>query len=528
VTCRPTHDRACPPAQRPRYPPGSSRRGRLGRLLLGVLSSLVLIGSVGGYLATTYFEGTVARLHVDLGGGTPAAQGASNWLLVGTDSRAGSGSQYGNAPGQRSDTTLLAHLAKDGTTTMVSIPRDTYVTVPAYDANGVHHRIGKDKFTNVITAGGPSLLVATVEQLTGLQVDHYVSVDLAGFKRITDAVGGVDVCVKRSSFSSDDSNDAGTAKVHSINTGDPFSGWHGGPGTLHVNGEQALAFVRQRHGLPDGDLNRIQRQQQFLGSVFRSATGSGTLFNPARVASLLFSVRDALSLDQHTSTSDLEALAERLKGTAASKVVFATLPVRELTPSDPHVFTSGGLLQLPGVGSVVVYDQKALDAFLAPLRGQSPSPAPSTTATAAPVAALAPLRRQTVLLQDAIRTRRGAARPVDPVAAHVARLADEQVPVVALAREVGLSERQLHRRCMTALGYPPSRLSRLLRLHRFLVLARTSPVHVTLAELAAAAGYADQAHLSRDSRALTGRAPSAFRSAGPVSDPCKPSMAKRS
>jgi len=146
-------------------------------------------------------------------------------------------------------------------------PRDTYVTVPAYDADGVHHRIGKDKFTNVITAGGPSLLVATVEQLTGLQVDHYVSVDLAGFKRITDAVGGVDVCVKRSSFSSDDSNDAGTAKVHSITTGDPFSGWHGGPGTLHVNGEQALAFVRQRHGLPDGDLNRIERQQQFLGSV---------------------------------------------------------------------------------------------------------------------------------------------------------------------------------------------------------------------------------------------------------------------
>jgi len=137
-------------------------------------------------------------------------------------------------------------------------------------------------------------------------------------------------------------------------------------------------------------------------------------------------------------------------------------------------------------------------------------------------------RRQAALLQDAIRTRRGAARPVDPVAAHVARrLAGEQVPVVALAREVGMSERQLHRRCLTALGYPPSRLARLLRLHRFLVLARTSPVHVTLAQLAAAAGYADQAHLSRDSRALTGRAPSAFRSAGPVSDPCKPSMAKR-
>lgn len=138
-------------------------------------------------------------------------------------------------------------------------------------------------------------------------------------------------------------------------------------------------------------------------------------------------------------------------------------------------------------------------------------------------------RRQTALLQDAIRTRRGAAESVDSAAAHVARrLAGEQVSVVALAREVGLSERQLHRRCLTALGYPPSRLARLLRLHRFLLLARTSPAYVKLAELAAAAGYADQAHLSRDSRALTGRAPSAFRSAGPVSDPSKPDMATRS
>lgn len=135
-------------------------------------------------------------------------------------------------------------------------------------------------------------------------------------------------------------------------------------------------------------------------------------------------------------------------------------------------------------------------------------------------------RGQAVLLQDAIRTRRAGTRPVDPVTGHVARrLAAEQVPVVVLAREVGLSERQLHRRCLTALGYPPSRLARLMRLHRFLVLARTRPFHVTLAELAAAAGYADQAHLSRDSRALTGRAPSAFRNAAPVSDPYKPDTA---
>lgn len=380
-----------------RYPARPSRAGRAGRVLLAVLSTAVLAFSVGGYLVTNYFDHTIARLHLDLGGSTPAADSSSNWLLVGTDSRAGSGSQYGSVPGQRSDTTILAHLAKDGTTTLVSIPRDTYVEVPAYtDTKGNRHPAAKDKFTNAINVGGPSLLVATVEQLTGLQVEHYVSVDLAGFRQITDAVGGVTVCLEQSSFSSNDQNDAGTATVHVSNTNDPFSGWHGGPGTLHLNGEQALAFVRQRHGLPEGDINRIERQQQFLGSVFRSATATRNLLDPARVTSLLFSVRDALSLDQNTSSSDLEALAERLKGTTTSKLVFITLPVRELTASDPHVFSQGGLLQLPKVGSVVVYDQQALDAFLAPLREHSPSPPPSTTPAPAPapaparVVALAP------------------------------------------------------------------------------------------------------------------------------------------
>jgi len=95
-----------------------------------------------------------------------------------------------------------------------------------------------------------------------------------------------------------------------------------------------------------------------LPSVFRCATAPGSLFNPARVTSLLVSVHNALSLDQNTSTCDLEALAERFKGTAASKVAFSTRPVRELRPTDPHVFSQGNLLQLPNVGSVVVYDQR--------------------------------------------------------------------------------------------------------------------------------------------------------------------------
>jgi len=375
-------------------PAPPARIGRLAQLLVGALSALILVVSVGGYVVVRWFDGTIARLHLDLSTGTTAADGTSNWLLVGTDSRAGTGSEYGGkaVAGQRSDTTILAHVDKDGTTTMVSIPRDTLVTIPAYqDSAGKKHPAEKNKFNHAIEVGGPSLLVSTVKSLTGITVDHYVSVDLAGFKRVTDAVGGVNVCLLKSTAPPDvEPNDAGTGYVTSTNTNDPFSGWHGGPGNLHLNGDQALAFVRQRHGLPEGDLNRIQRQQQFLGSVFRSATGTGTLFNPARVASLLFSVRDALSLDDGTTSSDLEALAERLKGTAASKVVFTTLPVRGLQPTDPGAFTANNLLQLPNVGSVEVYDQKAVDAFLAPLRGQKSSPSPSAALPTAPVVAVAP------------------------------------------------------------------------------------------------------------------------------------------
>lgn len=127
-------------------------------------------------------------------------------------------------------------------------------------------------------------------------------------------------------------------------------------------------------------------------------------------------------------------------------------------------------------------------------------------------AAPGPRARVLVLvLQDVLRARRVDADRVDRVARHVARrLAGRRVRVSELAEEVRLSERQLRRRCEVAFGYPPSLLARLLRLHRYLALARASPASARVSTLAAAAGYADQAHLARDSRALTGRAPSAF------------------
>ena len=116
-------------------------------------------------------------------------------LLAGLDSgRQGTGAN--DETGMHSDTTIIAHLDKDGTTTLVSIPRDTMVTIPSYkDKQGNQHDAHKAKFNSAISEGGASLLVRTVEKLTNIRVDHYVSVDLEGFAKISNALNGVPVCI---------------------------------------------------------------------------------------------------------------------------------------------------------------------------------------------------------------------------------------------------------------------------------------------------------------------------------------------
>ncbi|WP_241255490.1 LCP family protein, partial [Candidatus Protofrankia californiensis] len=216
------------------------RQRRLGQKLLlalaGVLSMAVVVASTGGYVIYRYFDAQINRVALALGDDRerPAAAppGTANFLLVGSDSRAGTGNMYQSqevVPGERADTTMLAHLDADGTTTLVSFPRDTLVRIPGH---------GRNKLNSVITIGGPSLLIKTIENLTDIKIDHFVSIDLAGFKAMTDAIGGVTVCVKPLP-------DGGTSNLH-----DNYSQWHGVVGENHLNGEQALSFVRQRYGLP--------------------------------------------------------------------------------------------------------------------------------------------------------------------------------------------------------------------------------------------------------------------------------------
>ena len=371
-----------------------SPAARVGRLLLALTSALVLLFSVGGWVVTTWFNGSIGRLNLSLAAPGPES-GEQNWMLVGTDSRTGTGGAYGGTAlvsGQRSDTAILAHLAADGTTTLVSIPRDTLVRIPAYtDARGVRHPAHEDKFNAALDLGGPALTVATVSTLLGLTVNHYAAVDLAGFTRLSDAVGGVTVCQKVYTGASERGLDDNGRPYVSTNLDDPYSGWHGRAGNQVIQGSQALAFVRQRHGLPQGDLGRIARQQQFLGAVFRKATSTGVLTSPASLLSVLAAAKNALTLDDGTSVADLETLATRFKGADASRLRFVTVPTTELRAGDPGVFAdAAGVLEYrpPGattsVGSVQLLDRPALAGLLATLSAQPARPAPALAGPTGP------------------------------------------------------------------------------------------------------------------------------------------------
>ncbi|OAA24672.1 transcriptional attenuator, LytR family [Frankia sp. EI5c] len=348
--------------------PRRSASSQFSRVILAFLSVLVFTITAGGWAIYTYANGRIGQVKLDLGDDRPAErEGATNYLIVGTDSRAG-------LEGQRSDTTILVHFGEDETVTMLSIPRDTYVTIPEYtDADGRKHSRHKGKFNSAISDGGPSLLVRTIESLTNMRIDHYVSMDLEGFKAITDAIGGVDVCVLESNFKEYVSENGRNSR----NTNDPMSGFVGGPGPVHVDGAMALAFVRQRHGLPGGDIDRIRRQQQFMGAVFHKVVGGGVLKNPAQLERLVNTATSALTLDDKTDILDLRKLATRLQGIASGGIGMQTLPTHAPTRAEGAVNDRGEILVGGQRVSVQFYNPADLEKIIAPLGG-STGAAPAT------------------------------------------------------------------------------------------------------------------------------------------------------
>ncbi|WP_018385209.1 LCP family protein [Wenjunlia vitaminophila] len=248
-------------------------------------------------------------------------QNAQNILLIGSDDRSGSNARYGGDEGsQRSDTTILLHLAEDrrGATAM-SIPRDLMVQIPACATpDGGETRSQFAQFNWAFQFGGAACTIRTVENMTGIRIDHHLIMDFTGFKKMVDAVDGVEICLPEAVR-----DDAAKLDLPA--------------GRQTVRGEDALAYVRARKSIGNGsDTQRMDRQQQFLASLVRKVKSGGVLLNPTKLYSVLDAATSSLIADEGLdSLGELYKLARGLERTPTQDVVFLTVP-REPYVVDPN------------------------------------------------------------------------------------------------------------------------------------------------------------------------------------------------
>lgn len=239
----------------------------------------------------------------------------TNWLLVGSDSRKGlsyqdmkllhTGMDHSS---QRTDTIMIVHFGGKGRASLISLPRDSYVVIPRHRYQGQVVEEYRNKINATYSIGGAPLLVATVERNTGLHIDHYIEVGFAGIRNLTDAVGGVDMCVPR----------------HYV---DKNSGLNIGKGCQTLDGKTALAYVRMRYADPRGDIGRIQRQQQYLGAVLHKVLTPGVLLNPISMKRLSKATTDALVLGKGDGIYDLGRLGMAMRSLMKGKGAVKTVPV---------------------------------------------------------------------------------------------------------------------------------------------------------------------------------------------------------
>lgn len=341
-----------------------------------MFSALVLLVTGAAWRTLDTLTSNLATTAAIAGG--DAKDGATDILLVGMDSRTDAQGKplsaqerqmlrAGDVASTNTDTIILLRIPNNGSSaTGISIPRDSWVKGPdgMTKINGVYGE-AKDAANQRLVAAntdpataergsteaGRTALVNTVQDLTGLTVDHYAEIGLLGFVLLTDAVGGVQVCLK--------------APVK-----DSFSGADFPAGEQKLSGPDALSFVRQRHGLPRGDLDRIVRQQAFMASLARKVLTAGTLANPGKVSDLSAALQRSVVID---SGWNIVGFATQLQGLAGGAVHFETIPV-----ANPDATNDAGQ-------SIVALDPPAVHQFIASLVQPSPtSSAPTTTPPAGP------------------------------------------------------------------------------------------------------------------------------------------------
>jgi len=314
-----------PQRESPAAPTGARsgvHRLTLAARALAALVSLALLAGTGW----GWYLGRVADASVNRTDAIPTSGNeetvdtgeAMNLLLVGNDSRASASEEEleelnteANA-GTNTDTMILVHVPADGSkASFVSFPRDSWVQIPGYgyDKLNAAYAYGSQDVPDGasdadVQAAGAQLLIQTLSSLTGLHIDHYAEVDLLGFFKLSSVVGGVEV------------NLCEPAQ-------DSYSGVDLPAGVQTISGEQALAFVRQRHGLPLGDFDRIVRQQTFIAGMIRKMLSDDVLLNLGKQRELVQAASEALTVDQDL---DLLQLAQQMQSVTAGSIDFQTVP----------------------------------------------------------------------------------------------------------------------------------------------------------------------------------------------------------
>ena len=317
---------------------GSGSPGRRGRRwlrprrILVILAGLVALALVA--TVAVYFSVSSKLTKVNVLVPTSLTSAGTNWLITGSDSRAGLTRQEENQlalghdiSGSRSDTIMLLHLPANGTRpTLVSLPRDSYVPIPGH---------GYNKLNAAYDFGGPKLLVQTVQNVTGLPINHFMGIGFGGLVTVVNDVGGVRMCLK--------------APMK-----DPKAGLNLKAGCQILSGDQALGFVRTR-AFAEGDLQREQDQRVLLKGILSKMTSAGTLANPFAIIPAAHGAASAITVDQGTGLTQLVSVAFALRN-----------PVTTTVPFGQFATTSAG--------SVVEWDKAAATQFFNDLAHDRPLP----------------------------------------------------------------------------------------------------------------------------------------------------------
>ncbi|MFD3705503.1 LCP family protein [Nocardia sp. NPDC058658] len=323
----PHHDglpprRTPPPAPpgRQAQPPKRRRKRHPFRWFMVVVVALI----VGLIAAVIHLDNSLTRIsalpnYSDRVSDTPG----TNWLLVGSDGRGDLSVENqqelatgGDTGPERTDTIMLVHIPSSGPTTMVSLPRDSYVSIPGH---------GKDKLNASFALGGAPLLVQTVEEATGVRIDHYAQIGFGGFASVVDAIGGIEMCLDEPIV-------------------DPLAGLDLAAGCQKLTGPQALGYVRTR-ATPTADVDRMNRQRAFMAALLKKATGMGTLANPFALWPMATGVAGSLKVDDGDHIWNLAALGWAMRG----ETVTTSVPIGGFDDTD--------------VGNVLLWDKARATGF---------------------------------------------------------------------------------------------------------------------------------------------------------------------